>query len=161
MADTDEFLKRMLGYRDIRANDGSLLARRNKMFILGGDVEDVDGETHISLSAKVSWLSPSAEISSDQDDFSPTDFNILTDIAVTPLSIARTINGFDADNLAVYTKRVWNTSNTINLIIGSNVSSSLPNNRVVTPTGVDVAITPGNFARIIRNATDTGWRMVT
>ncbi len=161
MAKTDQFFQKLVGYHDVTVNGGSNLPRRSKLNIINGEVEDIDGATKIAITTKVSWLNPSQAISADQNNFSPTGFASLTEIAVDPTGATRTITGFDATNLTVFTKRIWNlTTDARDLVIAHNNSSSDANNSVLTPDSLPFTITPGSAAELVRNQSGTGWRLL-
>lgn len=161
MASTDAFFARLLGYHDMRVNGGSLLPRRNQINFIDGRVEDIDGETQITAVDTARWLTPSQAMTADINDFSPVGMSTLTELAFDPSAATRTVTGFDATTLVVHEKRVWNLSTSAqNLVIAHNNVGSAPNNRVLTPDGLGLTITPGNAAKLLRNATDSVWRVL-
>lgn len=166
MSLTDSFLSQLIGYHDMRVNGGSLLPRRSLLSFLRGRVEDIGGETQVSIVDEAAWLTPSHVHSSEPvNDFSPDGFAALTEIAFDPQGgDPRIVTGFDATDLTVYEKRVWNLSTDMpsarDLIIAHDDSGSAANNRVITPDELDLTITPGNAAKLIRNAADSAWRVL-
>lgn len=159
MASTDTFINKLLGYHDLMVNGGSLLPRRHQMNIIRGRVEDVDGETQITISDSPQWLAAAEVLSADANDFSPTGFAGLSDVGVDPTGATRTITGFDATSLTVYTKRIWNfTTDSRDLVVAHDDSGSVANNRVTTPGELDLTIPTGSAIVLIRNAADSAWR---
>lgn len=162
MANTDTFLGNMIGYHDIRVNGGSLLPRRNQINVVGGEVEDIGGETRISITTKAVWAPDITPLFADVNDYLPNSFATSSDIPIAPIIAARTVTGFSTVGLAVYTKRIWNTAGTaLDLVIAHESASSLATNRVTSSFGTDVVIAMDEFVTLIRNSTDTRWLLLT
>lgn len=161
MPSQDVFLDKMLGYHDITVNGGAALPRRHLINFIGAKLEDVGGLLRVSVTHEQSWPDPSVEITAQQDDFLPAGFPTLSDVAINPTGGTQVITGFDATGLKIFSKRIWNLSGDArNLQIFHANISSLADNRITTPDGLTLTLTPGQGARLVRNQSGTGWRVL-
>lgn len=159
MADpTSTFHDGLLGIHDFQINGGSLLPRRNTIDVRGGQVQDVNGVTRLTMTTTPVWL-PTITQTGNTNDLTATDWAKSSDIGFDPTGATRTITGFDSTALTVEKRRLWNfTTDARDFVITHNDSSSSPLNRVITPDGLSMTVTATQVVSIQRAADGLHWR---
>ena len=161
MAEADQFLNSVIGYHDVTDTGGSKLPRRRLLDFPDGRVEDIDAVTQARLTLVPKWSDPSESVTGSKNDFAPVDFPTLTDVALNPTGGTRKITGFDATNLKVFVKRLWNlTTDASSLNLQHQNTLSALTNRIALPDETNLLMTVGQCVLLVRNPNGIGWRLL-
>jgi len=101
-------------------------------------------------------ISP-AQITSNQNDYSPTDWSTATHVRLNT-DASRDVTGFSA-TAAMKIKTIINVGST-DLVLKNEDSNSSAANRITVPGGSDLTLEAGDAVNLYYDATSTRWRCV-
>lgn len=156
------FLDDLIGVHDVSANGQAPVKRRALLNFVGASVviqdNEILGATNVTLSAATgSTITPPA-LSGTVNDFGPAD---VADAAVIRLFgvTAVSLTGFVFSTGQFSRPVIINVgAATISLVHQSNGSAA--GNRFITANGANYDLLPGGTVEIVRDITDSRWRVV-
>lgn len=128
--------------------------------VVGADGISSTGNGNLEINGRfetTNEIAP-AQITSDQNNYSPTGFETATVLILTS-DAARNITGFDASSWSSAVGRhVWVYNNgSFNITLKHNDGASSAGNKVIGPAGADVVLVPNDCVHLYLSSAVNNW----
>jgi hypothetical protein len=114
--------------------------------------------TAVALSETAAVYTIEETIAAQADDYEPSNWATL-DMLRVQLTGSQTITGFVALSAHNY-KSIVNADASDTLTLAHESASSTAGNRIITPTGTNLAIPPGHVVELAYDSVESRWRVV-